>query len=462
MTGPLLRRLRAARATPTARDAALGAVVGVLTLVLFLVVERVAFDEVVAPLVGQAADAGHLGTRGRLAVVGVIVAQAMLLTLRRRSPLLCLALVAAAQVALVAVLPPLMTFQAPATLVAAYSVGAYLPRRGALGWSGAAAVVQTVLAFVLTGPVPEHLPAAGTAATQLWTGLLSAVLAYVAATAVGVYVGTRRELETQLRERVEQAEREREALAARAVLEERGRMARELHDVAAHHLSGIVVQAAAAERLVGTDPDRARESLRWIRTQGRSTLDDLRLVVGLLRSGDRADGRDGDAPQPTLDDLPALLTLARSTGADVRHEVRGTEQDLPPNAQRTVYRVLQESLANARRHAPGQPVTVVVDHRPDEVVLTVRNRVVVPGDGPAAAGRPAEGRPGRAAPPGHGIIGMSERAALVGGTLQASVTPDGAWLVRLAVPREAPTGRAAPGTETLQEPTRPGVGQEAS
>lgn len=461
MTGPLRRRLAAVRATTTGRDAVLGAVVGALSIAVFLVVERVAVED----LVGPGVDVGRLGDGERAVAVGVLLAQSMLLTLRRRLPLLCLALVAAAQVALAPVLPPLMSFQAPATLVAAYTVGAYLPRRAALGYAGAAAVAQTLLGFVLTGPLPEDLPGTGSAATQLWTGLLSAVVAYVGAALVGVYVGTRRELETQLRERVEQAEREREALAARAVLEERGRMARELHDVAAHHLSGIVVQAAAAERLVTTDPDRARESLRWIRTQGRSTLDDLRLVVGLLRSGDRPDVRDGDAPQPTLEELPELLALARSAGTDVRHEVRGEPRDLPPNAQRTVYRVLQESLANARRHAPGRPVTVLVDHRPAEVVVTVRNRLAMSGG--VSGDRPPADRdgPGHGATPGHGLIGMTERAALVGGTVRSGPTPDGAWLVRLTVPADPLPDRAGPAAGTTGPPrdaARTDAEQEAS
>ncbi|OLT50920.1 hypothetical protein BJF88_02045 [Cellulosimicrobium sp. CUA-896] len=114
--------------------------------------------------------------------------------------------------------------------------------------------------------------------------LLNALVTYLGAALVGEYVATRRSLLAELRDRVRQAEREREVLAAQAVLEERGRMARELHDVAAHHLSGIVVQAAAAERLVEADPERAKESLRRIRAQGRETLDNMRLVVGLLRA----------------------------------------------------------------------------------------------------------------------------------------------------------------------------------
>ncbi|WP_277207648.1 sensor histidine kinase [Isoptericola croceus] len=429
MIGPLRRRLDAAHVTTTGRDALLGAVVGAVTVAFFLVVERIAFDEVVAPLVGQGADAVQLDAGGQAAVITVILGQAMLLTLRRRNPLLCLTLTVAGQLALVAVLPPLMSFQAPSTLVAAYSVGAYVPRRAALGWAALAAAAQALLGFVLTGPAPAELPGVGSVATQLWTGLLSAVLSYVAATLVGAYVGTRRELETQLRGRVEQAEREREALAAQAILEERGRMARELHDVAAHHLSGIVVQAAAAERLVDTDPARARESMRWIRTQGRETLDDLRLVVGILRSGDGHDSP-ADAPQPTLDDLPGLLDLAWSVGTVVRHDVRGEAWDLPSNTQRTVYRVVQEALANARRHAAGKPVDLQLDYRRDELAVTVRN--------------PAAGRAARPAARGHGIIGMSERAAVVGGTLTAGPVSGNAWRVRLTVPRGGRTDLEEP------------------
>jgi signal transduction histidine kinase len=407
--------------TPTRRDALLGAVLAVLSVVTFLAVLQVASSSLGETF---AADASldSMSTGALVAACVVLVGQAMALTLRRRWPMLCLALTLLGQLALAPLLPPYMSFQGPATLVAAYSVGVHAPRRPALGAAAATAVVQVLLGYVLGGPATTAelgVPVG----TQLWGGLLSSLVVYVGAVLVGAYVGTRRELLAQLRVRVAQAEREREALAAQAVLAERGRMARELHDVAAHHLSGIVVQAAAAERLVAADPERARESLRWIRAQGRETLENLRLVVGILRdTGDDAPS----APQPTLADVPALLDLARSTGTRVQETRRGEPYDLPPTVQLTVYRVLQESLANARRHAPGSAVDVETAYDEDELAVTVRNG---PADRSAATAAPEE------AGPGHGVIGMTERAELVGGRLTARRTSGGGWLVRLTVPR---------------------------
>jgi signal transduction histidine kinase len=411
--------------TPTGRDALLGAVVAALSVVLFLVVLRV-----VSSGLGEPFDAdpalSDMSTGALVAACVVLVGQAMALTLRRRWPMLCLALTLLGQLALAPLLPPLVNFQAPAGLVAAYSVGAYAPRRPAIAAAGVAAVVQVLLGYVLGGPATTAelgVPVG----TQLWGGLVSALVTYLGAVLVGAYVGTRRELLAQLRARVAQAEREREALAAQAVLAERGRMARELHDVAAHHLSGIVVQAAAAERLVGADPERARESLRWIRGQGRETLENLRLVVGILRDSSATDDAAPSAPQPTLADVPALIDDARRTGTRVQETRRGEPYELPPTVQLTVYRVLQESLANARRHAPGSPVDVETAYDDDGLELTVRNGRGDP--------RPTTGPPAGDAGPGHGVIGMTERAELVGGRLTARRTSAGGWLVRLTVPR---------------------------
>jgi len=411
--------------TPMGRDALLGAVVAVLSVVLLLALLQVVSSSL-GQTIGAQASVDGMSTGAQVAACVVLVGQAMALTLRRRFPMLCLALVLLGQLALAPLLPPYVSFQAPATLVAAYSVGVLAPRRPALGAAAGAAVVQVLLGYVLGGPATAA-ELGVSVGTQLWGGLVSALVVYLGAVLVGAYVGTRRELLAQLRARVAQAEREREALAAQAVLAERGRMARELHDVAAHHLSGIVVQAAAAERLVDADPERARESLRWIRGQGRETLDNLRLVVGILR--DTGDGDDApSAPQPTLADVPALLDLARSTGTRVQETRRGEPYDLPPTVQLTVYRVLQESLANARRHAPGSTVDVETVYDQDELAVTVRN-------GPAD--RSATTPPPHEEGPGHGVIGMTERAELVGGRLAARRTSGGGWLVRLVVPRLA-------------------------
>lgn len=422
MTDALRRALdRVGVRTELGRDAVLGAAVALATVLLFLGVERVLATEA-----GAALDAGPgvevITPAVRATVLGLVVVQAFALTLRRRAPLASLAITVAAQVAVTVLLPPYVAFQAPATLVAAYSVGAYAPRRARLGAPALAAPAQILLVFALGGLAVPAGSGPAQHALQVGGALLSALLAYVGAALVGSYVATRRELVAELHDHVRRAEREREVLAAQAVLEERGRMARELHDVAAHHLSGIVVQAAAAERLVDADPARAKESLRWIRAQGKDTLDDLRLVVGILRGRDDDAGTAGrEAPQPTLTDVPDLVDTARAAGSAVDVQTSGEPWEPAASTQIAIYRVLQEALANARRHAPGRPVVVRFAWSPTDVVLTVRN--------------PGAGTVPSTDDPGHGLVGMRERAAMVAGTLDARRAGDGAWVVRLRVPR---------------------------
>lgn len=439
MLDALRRRLDAGGIrTATGRDALLGVAVAAATVAAFFFILRVAGAEL-GTVFGQEDLLAGLTPTGQAAACVVLVAQAMALTLRRRAPLLCLGLVLAGQLVLPLLLPPFVSFQAPAGLVAAYSVGAYGSRRTGLWAVGGAAVVQVLVGFVLGGAEAAArigLPAG----TQLGGDLVAALVVYLGAALVGGYVGARREVLAGLRAQVDQAEREREAVAARAVLEERGRMARELHDVAAHHLSGIVVQAAAAERLVDGDPDRAKESLRWIRAQGRETLANLRLVVGILRDSADPAGHDAATPQPTLADVPQLVDLARRAGSDVHEATHGEPFPLAPTVQLTVYRVLQEALSNARRHAPGTPVHVETSWTPDDLVLTVRN---------ATAPDAVRGEPG------HGVIGMRERAEFVGATLAVGPVPDGGWRVRLAVPRPAAVGvSSGPATAVAPEGAR--------
>ncbi|ACQ82132.1 histidine kinase [Beutenbergia cavernae DSM 12333] len=417
MLEALNRRLAAVGVrTPTGRDALLGAALAVATVAAFLLVLRMIGGELGASF-EPAVELATIPAWARVTACLVLAAQAMALTLRRRAPLLCLLLTLVGQLALVPLLPPLVSFQAPAGLVAAYSLGAYSRRPVALWGAAGVAVVQVLLGYVLAGA--RATEAEVSVASQLWGGLVSALVTYLGAALVGAYVGTRRELLAQLRERVTHAEREREALAARAVLEERGRIARELHDVAAHHLSGIVVQATAADRLLDREPERVRESLASIRAQGRETLENLRGVVGLLRGADTAE----DAPQPTLADADELLDVARDSGSAVTVATAGTAWPLGPTAELTVYRVLQESLSNVRRHAPGAAIDVRHSYTADAYVVTVRNAL-------SLRGTTASVESG-----GRGLVGMAERAALVGGDLEAGAGRDGAWTVRLTVPR---------------------------
>ena len=257
------------------------------------------------------------------------------------------------------------------------------------------------------------------------------MVVYGAAAAVGVTVATRRRNVALLEARAAAVEAEREADTRRAVEAERLRMARELHDVAAHHLTGLLVQASAAERLVTRDHDGAREAILEVRRQGKQALDNLRTVVGVLRD----DGATGAAatgaapagadlgPVPGLAVLPDLVAAARGLGDDVALHVTGTAYPLAPVADVTAYRVAQEALTNARQHAPGQPVEIALAYDDEAVRLSMINPV-----------RPRTTSAGDERH-GFGLVGMRERAALVGATLEAGPAPGPAWRVHLVLPR---------------------------
>ncbi|MFD6177516.1 MULTISPECIES: sensor histidine kinase [unclassified Isoptericola] len=216
-------------------------------------------------------------------------------------------------------------------------------------------------------------------------------------------------------------------------LAERGRLARELHDSVGHALTVTTLQAAAASRLVGSDPDAARRSLAAIEESGRAAMADLDHVLGLLRAPDRADDRTDDraddareprrAPARSLADLPALVADARHAGADVRLDVDdGAAAALPRATSHEAYRVAQEALTNAVRHAPGHPVTVTVmlDGAARRLDVEVANPLPSSPDGRSRRG-------------GRGLRGMAERVRLLRGDLDAG-PQDGRWVVRARFP----------------------------
>lgn len=345
-------------------------------------------------------------------IVVVVVVQSLALALRRVRLGVCLALVVGAQVVLT-VLAPDVSVRALAAVIAGATIGTSLPAGRALRVAGAVALVEAAgctVAVTVRGAGGDAVLQHGASSLILWG---ASVLA-------GTYLATRRDHLRLVQERAAQLERERDARVRVAVADERARLARELHDVAAHHLSGMVVQAAAVERLVGRDPDAARAGAVWLRDQGRATLDNLRQVVGLLR-GD--DAPDGTAPVPGLAALGDLVRDARALGDEVELVEAGDGPPLPPLADVSLYRVAQQSLTNARQHAPGARVRVLVEHVPGSVVLEVTN-------GPAqGATSPARGSHG-----GAGLAVMRERAALVGARLSTGPTDDGGWRVLLRLP----------------------------
>lgn len=368
----------------------------------------------------------------RLAVTGVVVGQALALALRRLRPVVCLVLVVLGQVTLAAMLPPGTTLRLVAPLVATYTVGTLLPPRRVLAYAGAAAVSEAVGGYLVTarlvgllapGSPSNTLPGEPGALLTVLAGVLLAGL-YAASSLVGVLMATRRENARLARERLAAARVEEAARADLALRRERSRMARELHDIAAHHLSGLVVQTAAAERLISSDPDAARESVRSIRAQGRDALANLRLMVGVLR--DSVDTARADAEMVTdvgLGAVDRLVAHARNMGDDVAFHTVGDATALAPVAAVTAYRVLQEALANARQHAAGAPVHVRVIYEATRVRLEVEN-----GPGRSPAVEPTGRR-------GLGLVGMRERAQLVGGTVISGTTEAAGWRVVLSLPR---------------------------
>jgi signal transduction histidine kinase len=247
-------------------------------------------------------------------------------------------------------------------------------------------------------------------------------LAAVFLTAIPIFAGIIIRSRRSNRKQLEVAERRHEG--ERALLEERQRIARELHDVVAHHMSVIAIQAEAAPYKTADPPAELVESFADIRASALSGLGELRRVLGVLRSETA-----GTTPTPGLDDLDGLLESARNGGVSVTCEVSGTSRPLPEGVDLSAYRIVQEALSNAMRHAPGASVQVRLYYGDAALVIEVRNssaQVPPSHDGGAL---PRGG--------GHGIIGMRERATMLGGHLSAGLTTGDEWLVTAALPLDA-------------------------
>jgi signal transduction histidine kinase len=216
-----------------------------------------------------------------------------------------------------------------------------------------------------------------------------------------------------------QTERTQAERAQRAVLEERTRIARELHDVVAHHMSLIAVRAETAPYRLSDLPEPVRAEFGSLSSVAREALADMRRLLGVLRHDQPADL----APQPRLADLPALVDAARRAGVSVELSAPPALDQVPAGVGVCAYRIVQESLSNAGQHAPGAAVTVSVDHDCGAVLLRVAN-------GPGESAGPS----GNEHRPGHGLTGMRERVALLGGSLSAGPSPDGGFVVSAVLP----------------------------
>jgi signal transduction histidine kinase len=246
---------------------------------------------------------------------------------------------------------------------------------------------------------------------------VTAVLVLVLVVAAQALGDARRQGRQAIAERDETRRAMADTLRGHAAMEERARIARELHDVVAHHVSMVAVQAETARLTTPGMPPQGQERLAAIGDTARDALTEMRRLLGVLRSD--APGDAERAPQPGLDRLAELLDDARNAGTSVRLVVHGHVVVLPPGIDLTAYRIVQEALTNARRHAPGAAVEVEVAFGDDVLQVRVRD------EGPGSAD---------ADPDGHGLLGMRERAAMVGGTLRAGTAPGGGFVVEADLP----------------------------
>ncbi|QLQ36371.1 sensor histidine kinase [Micromonospora robiginosa] len=388
--GRLARWRRVARNHPTGVDALLAALLFVVSLLP------------VNPPGGPPRDPLTAGAV-LLALVGCAA-----LALRRRSPLPVLAVVTVTAATALLVQQARGPFVLTVAL-AAYTVAARTDRRTAVAAGTASGLVLGGCAVAALG-VGWWDPAV--VVLLLWFGV---------AVAAGDAVRSRRAYVAVLEERARRAERTREEEARRRVAEERLRIARELHDVVAHHIALINVQAGVAGHLLRERPDAAEEALGHVRSAARTVLDELATLLGLLRRGEP------DAPTepaPGLGRLDALVD-GFATGQPVRWTLTGRPRPLPSAVDVAAYRIIQESLTNAHRHAPGAAVTVGVTYSATGVVVEVRDA----GPGPTGPGEPGAGL---------GLLGMRERAEAVGGAFHAGRLPEGGFLVRAELPAPIP------------------------
>jgi signal transduction histidine kinase len=292
-----------------------------------------------------------------------------------------------------------------ALVLAEYALGAYAS--GSMMWVGAVVILCGVVFFTFHDGdpfYPEDIPFALFVIGGPW--------------AAGLAIQLRRNHERSLAEANAELERTRAEEARRAVAAERARIARELHDVVSHAIAVTVLQARGGRRLVGLDDAAVREALDAIEHTNTAALGDMRRLLAVLRdTEDEVSSR--QAPQPSLARLDDLVGQVRQSGLPVEVEQTGAGDAVPPGVDLSAYRIVQEALTNVLKHAgPGVTARVRIDHRPDELVLTVTD------DGVAG---PESGH-------GSGLIGIRERAAVVGGEADAGPAPGGGFQVTARLP----------------------------
>ncbi|MDQ1380034.1 MAG: hypothetical protein QOJ71_753 [Actinomycetota bacterium] len=341
-------------------------------------------------------------------VVGVllVILAVVPLYFRRRTPFTSL-VISSVAVLFVAGLNYQTAIVPQTLLIGTYSLGAYAARR-----ARAAGAAWIAIALVIARFVAPDLDTAG---------LVSNLAVFAAAYLFGTTVRNRRLYTRQLEERASALERERDEESKRAVADERLRIAQELHDVVAHSMGVIAVQAGVGAHVIETDPAEAKKSLEAISHTSRSTLTEIRRMLGVLRADSDADY----APAPTLADVDRLVHDVRAAGLEVDVRAEGeTHAELPPGVEFTAYRIVQEALTNVLKHAGKASAAVVLRYEPAVLCIEVTD------DGRGINGNAPDG--------GHGLMGMRERVGVYGGSFEAGPRTGGGFRVAATLPYGAP------------------------
>lgn len=377
----------------------------------------------------------HIRPPDALGVVLTVLTLAPL-TLRRRYPLAVLTVTGVFSALLTAMHYSSGGGDGIGVLIALYTAAALYGRARALQILGITGVAVTIA--LVTAPGPVTLP-----------DVVGNGVVFITAWVIGRAAHNRRAYITEVETRAARLEEQREADARAAVAEERARIAREMHDVVAHSVSVMVVQAAAARRTLARDPSRASEALETIESTGRDALAEMRRLLGVLRSDDDP-AADTMHPQPGLREVAVLVQQVREAGLPVQLAVTGQARPLTAGVELTAYRIVQEALTNAIKHAGPTRARVELCFGDETLAVRVRD------DGHGAAGHGAAGHGAAAAlplqptgspleratgqpisqPTGHGILGMRERVLMVGGSLRAEPRRGGGFEVVAQLPIE--------------------------
>jgi signal transduction histidine kinase len=358
---------------------------------------------------------GRQGTApGALAVSAVLC---MTIALRRRWPEKMLVLVLATGLVQL-VLDVELVAADFAMLVIVYTVAAIGAR-----WASRLALAAGLTAATLA---QIRWPQERTSSLGLIAIAVFQTVPFVLAWVLGDSMRTRRAYFAQLEERAARLEKEREAQAKVAVAAERARIARELHDVVAHNVSVMVVQADGAAYVLDSAPDQAKKALETISSTGRQALAEMRRLLGVLRTGEHKEAGEY-VPQPDVEQIDDLVQQCRTSGLPVDFKVEGTPRPLPSGVELTAYRIVQEALTNTRKHGgPNTGASVRLVYFDDGLGLLVED------DGKGAPHELYE--EGGADGQGHGLIGMRERVGMVGGTLDAGPRPGGGFRISALLP----------------------------